>query len=467
MSQLFSQRALQKRHRVGDRNGPITLLTPPLRATLGLGLAIALGGGLWATLARIPISVTGTGVLLPVSTINAMLSGADGTAVWLFHRPAEPWHALALQFRQRPGSFNDTEMLELVRFVLGADGAGFAATEQTTGPSMARESINSIEEMHRGLRFPRGRLLLWVQSSAQKERLSTALDQLQRTLRDTDAQARNINNNQRTLRQELDSRSAYLAKMQALEGRGFVSRASILQEQAQVDNIRSQINTNQNQLISLDAKRDQAYQELRNQLAKLINEELIFAPRDVYLSQVIPNNGETVSRGTVVLELSDDKLKGAALVPVFLSSKEMAQVGPGMAVLATPEGYKRSEVGGIVGEVVSMASLPSGVDDIAARVGVKALAETIHAREPAPTMAVVALKRSARPSAENSGGYAWSSRGALPFAPTPGDRLDVEVTTRRVAPISLVLPALRNLFGLTPPQQNEAPVGSGSQQPKP
>ena len=71
MTQLFNRRALQKRHRVGERTGPITLLTPPLRLTLLLGLAIAAGGGLWATLARIPITVQGTGVLLPVSTINS------------------------------------------------------------------------------------------------------------------------------------------------------------------------------------------------------------------------------------------------------------------------------------------------------------------------------------------------------------------------------------------------------------
>jgi hypothetical protein len=464
MNQLFSQRALQKRHRVGDRNGPITLLTPPLRATLGLGFAIALGGALWATFARIPISVTGTGVLLPVSTINSVLSGSDGTAIWMFNQAPEPWQAKALQFTQQPGSFNDNQIVELARSLLAANDGSLAGANQAPASSTEKQFLTNLETIYRGKQLARGSLLMWVQSSAQKERLSTALDQLKRTLRDTDAQAHNINKNQNTLSQELSSRSGYLQKMKSLEGRGFVSRESILQEQAQVDSIRSQINTNQNQLISLDAKRDQAYQEVRNQLAKLINEELIFAPRDVYLTQVIPNNGESVSRGTVVLELSDDKLEGPALVPVFLSSKEMAQVFPGMAVLATPMGYNRSEVGGIVGEVVSMGSVPSGIEDIAARVGVKALAETIQSREPAPTMAVVALERNTRTSTSNSGGYVWSSHGSLPFAPTPGDRLDVEVTTRRVAPISLVLPTLRNLLGLTPPPQAEKPAATGTQE---
>jgi hypothetical protein len=47
MTNLFNSRALQRRHRVGDHNGPITLLSPPLKATLALGVLIALGGGLW------------------------------------------------------------------------------------------------------------------------------------------------------------------------------------------------------------------------------------------------------------------------------------------------------------------------------------------------------------------------------------------------------------------------------------
>ena len=71
MTNLFNARALQRRHRVGDRNGPITLLSPPLKATLALGVVIAIGGGLWATLARIPLTVSGIGVLLPVGHIIA------------------------------------------------------------------------------------------------------------------------------------------------------------------------------------------------------------------------------------------------------------------------------------------------------------------------------------------------------------------------------------------------------------
>ena len=126
------------------------------------------------------------------------------------------------------------------------------------------------------------------------------------------------------------------------------------------------------------------------------------------------------------------------------------------SALATPSGYKRSEVGGIKGTVVSMAKLPSGVEEVASRIGVKSLAQSITAREPSPTLAILSLERARSATDKNTGGYRWTSNSALPFPPTPGDRLNVEITTRRVAPISLVLPAIKSFFGLTPPEQPES-----------
>ena len=459
MTQLFNRRALQKRHRVGERTGPITLLTPPLRLTLLLGLAIAAGGGLWATLARIPITVQGTGVLLPVSTINSSLSGVKGDVYWLFNRPAETWQTQALRFAQRPGDVSDAQAAALSSAVLLAGERVRARRDvgHSAGPdSSAKEFADNLRATFHGRRIPGNTLLLWIQSSENQERLQSALDNLERTLADDRDQVNNIAAKQTILNSELISRGSYLKQMRALEGKGFVSRASILQEQAQVDNIRSQILSNNNELIRLRNQKAQAYQTLRNALASLINQEMIFTEREVYLSQVIPNDGESVNQGQVVLELSNDNLDDPTLVPLFLSSREMAQVFPGMPALATPSGYKRSEVGGIRAEVVSMAKIPSGLEDVTARVGVRSLAQSILQREPAPTLAVMALKRTAGPGSANSGGYVWSSRGDLPFPPTPGDRLDVEITTRTVPPIALVLPALRRFFGWSPPQQPSA-----------
>jgi hypothetical protein len=336
-------------------------------------------------------------------------------------------------------------MTKLAREIL--DASQVPHTARSAGPAGDAHPLLKF----RGTRFPQGRLLMWVQASSQKANLSSALDQLERTLRASDAQRRNIGAQQAVLGREFSSRSTYLASMKKLEAQGFVSKTSILEEQATVDSIGSQIQTNNNKLIALTRDRDQAYQALRSQLASLVQQQLVFAPRKMYLDQIFAQNGEEVSRGQELLKLSDMNLAGATLVPMFLGSNESSEVRPGMTALATPAGYKRAEVGGIRAQVVFKARLPGNLDSVSARVGVSSLAQQIVAQKPSPTLVILALERSNGPTGANSGGYRWSSRSDLPFPPTPGERLDVQITTRLVHPIDLVIPSLSQMFGLTPP----------------
>jgi hypothetical protein len=174
MTNLFTARALKRRFRVGERNGPITLLSPPLKATFALGVVIAVAGGLWATLARIPLTVTGTGVLLPVDSLSTNVSQVDGVMQWMFDQPPAEWHSQAWQFQLKSESFDDQAMVSLARRILGAS--------ETVRPSSPVQRDQAMLRF-RGMRFPRGRLLLWVQSDTQKASLASALDQLELTLR--------------------------------------------------------------------------------------------------------------------------------------------------------------------------------------------------------------------------------------------------------------------------------------------
>jgi hypothetical protein len=436
---LFNERALSRRFRNADNGRPITLLSPPLKATLALGVAISVAGGLWATLARIPLTVTGTGVLLPVDTLSTTASQIDGVVQWMFTQPAEEWHQLAWQFQQKSEDFNDQAMVSLAKRII-------TESEVARTPSPGQRDTAYVR--FRGKYFERGRLLLWVQSEIQKSSLASSLDQLNRTMRANDEKRKNITAQQNGLRNELETRSSFLENMKGLEAKGFVTRASILQEQATLDGIKSQILNNDNQLISLDRDRDQAYQNVRSQLVNLLQQQFVFAPRNAYLDQLNAQAGEAVSRGKQLLSLSDQPLNGATLVPVFFGSNESAQVRPGMSALATPAGYKRAEVGGIRGRVVFRALLPGNLDLVT---GTPAVAQQIASREPSPTLAVLALERTTSEVGTNSGGYRWSSRSDLPFPPIPGERLDVEVTTRTVRPIELVFPALKQALGITPP----------------
>lgn len=453
MNNLFNKRAFQKRHQNGDRTGPITLLTPPLKSTLGLGVLIALGGSLWAIFARIPLNVQGTGILLPVSTINSSFSRAEGIAYWMFDRDIEPWHESAKQFIDRSEQFSDRDVAELAQNIILAAKKNPSRNNQTE--SSAQVFSELLNEDYDDQFRKRGRLLMWVHSNGQHEKLSSTFDQMNRTLRDIASQDKNIRAKQNILRQEAERRSAHLSEMKALEVKGYVTKTSVLQQEAHVDQLLSEMLSNQNELIQLQDKRNQSYQKLREELAEIIQEQMIFADRDIYISQVVPNDGQSVNKGDVLLRLSDDVVDEPEMVPLFLSNNEMAEVFPGMPALATPSGFKRSEVGGIRGRIKSVATLPSGIDEVVARVSVKSLAQMISRKEQTPTLAVLALERAGADSTPNSGGYVWSSKVNLPFPPTPGDRLDVEVTIRKVAPIELVIPAFRRWLGLSSPMARE------------
>jgi len=301
-------------------------------------------------------------------------------------------------------------------------------------------------------KYPKGTLLIWLQSVQERESLQAQVDALASIGRLNRIQQKTLIQKQSILQNELNSRQAFLSSMQDLALKGFVSKPTIIQNQADVDRLESQVLTNRDSLVHLQTELQQSFIKLRKSLSQMISNGFVFAYNDSYIRQVIPNNGEGVSKGDPLMLLSRQSLSNPVRVPVFLSARESAQVNVGMSVLVTPVGMRRSEVGGILGQVVQMSELPSGDKELEGRIGVTSLVKVIQQREPSPTLAIVALQRSPQDEGGNRAGYVWNSRTDLPFAPKTADQLNVSITTRRVAPISLVIPRLRLLLGLAPPE---------------
>ena len=441
MREIFEKRALRNRHQAGDKTSPIVVLSPPLRNTLGLGVVLAVVGVAWSCLARVPIEVKGTGVLLPVGKINQVRARVGGAARWIFADTQYDWIVEAKKFQRQPDQLSDAAVLDLSRRIL------FSYSTPHLGSSLQSNVILAEDKM-----YPKGTLLIWLQSLQEQELLQSQVDTLKSIGLLNRVQQKNLLQKQSILKKEFLSRKKFLNSMLSLADKGFVSKPALLQNQANVDNLESQVFSNRDSLVKLETELQQSHVKLRQYLAKMISNGFVFADHDLYVRQIIPNNGEGVSRGDLLLLLSHQPLSNPVRVPVFLSERESAQVSVGMSVLATPIGMRRSEVGGMIGRIVQIAELPSGEKELQARVGVSSLVSVIQQREPSPTLAIVELERSLGNQQGNRGGYVWNSKGDLPFAPKTADQLSVSITTRRVAPISLVIPRLRLLLGLTPPE---------------
>jgi len=444
MREIFEKRALRQRHQAGAKNTPIVVLSPPLRITLGLGVALAAAGVLWTFLAKIPIEVKGTGVLLPVGEINRVRAQVGGVARWMFAEKQQNWISDAHQFQNQPDQFSDVAVLHLSRRILST-----YSTDHSHGSTQSNVLISDDKL------YPKGTLLIWLQSLQEQQSLQAQVDTLVSIGRLNRVQQKTLIQKQSILEKELASRRIFLDSMNELALKGFVSKPTILQNQSEVDNLESKVFSNRDSLVHLQTELKQSFIKLRRSLAQMISNGFVFADNDLHIRQVIPNNGEGVSQGDLLLLLSRQSLINPVRVPVFLSERESAQVAVGMSVLVTPVGMRRSEVGGILGRVVQISELPSGDKELEARVGVSSLARVIQQREPSPTLAVVELQRSSQDQGGNRAGYVWNSRGDLPFAPKTADQLNVSITTRRVAPIALVIPRLRLLLGLAPPEANQ------------
>ena len=423
-----------------------------------MGFVLVAAGVGWSAMARIPITVNAVGALLPVSTINTIPSRAEGKAIWTFNQASRDWHQSAFRFSLRPEEFTAEQVVKLAEDLLNDSDV----TPSGEGIDAQNNSTKFVEKQKSllGTQLPKGRLILWIQSNSIEQRLTVALMQWRSLQDSTTKKTDNLKIEIKTLKTELVSRNQMLAKMRGI-GTDVFSAETLLDEQSNVDSLKAQILNVESQILALDQEKTNGYLNLKNILSDVVDDELIFAEEPLYLYQVIPNDSEEVSAGEIVLKVSPDLVKSPSLVPVFVDNTDKGSVSAGMSALVTPVGFNRTEYGGIKGEVASVAPVPSTVDGMEARVGVTSIARSIQAKMVAPTLVILKLEKSNGQDVVNSGGYQWSTSTDLPFQPREGSKINVEITTRYVSPISLVLPTVKKFFGFSPPESlNSEPTAT-------
>ena len=451
---LFNKEAMRSRREMQGSEKPAALLTPPLKATIGIGISVAAGATLWAFIAKIPINVNGIGVLLPVSTINERVSRNTGITIWMFDKPEQYWEKMALQFRRNPGLVDDNQLISLSNSILTSASTRSPNTQDNSDQpkTASKQSAEAIREQYKGLRLPKNKLLFWIYSQANQHQLADSLARLKTIKEISERQTKNLEKQEAILYKEQQIRNNLLTEMRALHIKRFITITQLLQEEQAINQIKNQVMNMNNERIQLDQQVEDARLSLREQLSRIVNTEMIFSSRGSYIVQIVPNEGQYISEGEKIIDLSKDSLLQPKLVPVFVGANDMATVTAGNSVIATPRGFQRSEVGGIKGTVVSVSRLPSNSEGVRARIGVSSIATEIVNAQGTPTLAVIALETTPDNHQVNSGGYRWTSEGNLPTPPRTGDQLNVEITTRRMRPIEFVIPAINQVLGITPPE---------------
>jgi HlyD family secretion protein len=167
----------------------------------------------------------------------------------------------------------------------------------------------------------------------------------------------------------------------------------------------------------------------------------VASPADGRLIEWKAAFGTFIEPGTLVASV-ESGARGLQFV-LYVPPDKGKQVTPGMEAHIQPNGIRKEEWGTLAGRVVSVSSFPSTRQGMLATLQNETLVDHFAARG-APFAARVDLL----PDPSTPSGYRWSGGQGPPSVLTSGMLAEVEVTVRRQAPISLVLPFLRGASGL-------------------
>lgn len=241
--------------------------------------------------------------------------------------------------------------------------------------------------------------------------------------------------------------------------KGYLTRRYMQETRQQMDAAEQDGRRARNDLLRIDSeeldqrgRRDQEiwHQQQAVSAARRTVEELIIrlgrntrviSPIAGHVTEVKATTGTVVAPGKSILSI---ETAGAGLeLVLYIPPDQGKKVTSGMEVHIEPATVKKEEFGTLVGRVLSISEFPVSAEGMIAILQNQQLATRFSAQG-APYAARVALNR----DAGTASGYAWSAGRAPPTTLSAGTTASGEVTVRTQAPITLVLPLLRERTGI-------------------
>lgn len=291
-----------------------------------------------------------------------------------------------------------------------------------------------------------------------------------------------LKNNQASLRADLkDGIRLYSTMVERYEANlpllevGAISKDQILNLKTEFINQQTRNSKLARQIQGNKESAKKAEDTLMAAVTDYLQSSAVYAFEDARITSFQIGQRSSVQPGTPLLLLGWEKELSPNEIPIFLDQRAYAQVSPGMKALVTPIGFSAAEIGGIRGTVTSIDTLPLNTESISRLITGLGGAQLIQGGSSSIYLATVELQTvdskefndqisrfRSHVTTDPSGGYLWNNRSRPPKPPREGVLLDVQVTTRELSPLEMLLPNLRELTGLSTPQrftdlQNENP----------
>lgn len=217
--------------------------------------------------------------------------------------------------------------------------------------------------------------------------------------------------------------------------------------QTQADQAKQQMDVKKQSIdTAFSAAKASVLDSLKMELAKYtanMKKYQITASSDGVVQEVVADVGSVVSQGGEVVKVKGqetDTIDAICYIPVGDGKKVL----PGMDVMIYPTTVNKQEYGHMKGNVRSVASYVTSAADMQKTLGNDNLVEAFLANGP-----VVEVVCSIETDNSTASGYYWSSKKGKDVTLTEGTMLTASVVTERKAPITMLIPYLKEKLTVT------------------
>ncbi|WP_414573705.1 NHLP bacteriocin system secretion protein [Nostoc sp. CCY 9925] len=473
-SHIFRPEALDRLSSPEQLDRAINVVKPQAWLTLSTMSFVVAVAGVWSVFGRIPLTVTGQGILIKPHHVVEFQAPSSGPLLTLKVKPGDvikqgdvlgiiDQSVLKQQLQQEQVKLQqlqtqneETDRLQKLLIdqqiiTLGQQKMDLENNlrREQSAPKLRDQTLRAIAQKRQSINSRKQQINYLLKS------LQARVDNRRRLFgdrvisQDMVVQAEQEYFNTQAELSEID------VQLKDLEIQETTTQREYLENLNRIDEIKTKIkelNTQNTKLQEQDLKQriDKANQirEVKRRIAQLelqlSQESRIISKYNGHILEVSVVPGQMMNPGTRLGSIEAEQPNSKLMSLVYFANKDGKQIKPGMSVQVTPSFAKREREGGIVGTVANISSFPVTTQDITAIVGNKEIAASLAGKGEAKVQALVELEE----NSTSISGYKWSSSNGSDVKISSGTTTSVQVKVGEKAPISYIIPMLRSWTGI-------------------
>ena len=414
-TQLFRQAALDRLSSPEQLDRALVVATSKTWLALAAVAAMAAAVGFWSVVGEVPTYVRASGILLSHggAVVDAAPTGA-GTLSRIVPAPGD-----AVEKGEIVAEVTNREVVERHRGALALVDEREQALRDFKASASAEDALveqNVDRQRARLERIERG-------NRQQVETARERLDNHRQLYAERIVTRVTVERSQQAFNQAQRELFSTLAERDSLESRELQRRN---ERQVRITEIESRL---------------QAAERRARELATQLDTQRVTAPVSGRVTEIKATVGAVLRPGQPVLSIKTTEGQLGALI--YVPPADGKKVEPGMEVLVSPTTVRREEYGSVKGTMESVSSFPASQEGMIAVLQNRSLVQTLS-EDGAPYSGRVLLE----PDPSTTSGFAWTSPKASGETLTSGTLASVEIKIESQAPITLVVPLIKETFGL-------------------